>query len=68
MIKDECTPYPSAIIPWKTGNIAPPSIIITSNDEPWLVNFPSPAIDRAKILDHMIELNKPMAMIDHKAT
>ena len=56
-----------ALEPWMSGMIAPPTIIMTSNELPWLVSLPRPRIERLKMFDHMIELNKPMPMIDQRA-
>ena len=50
-----------------SGMIAPPTIIMTNSELPWLVSLPRPRIERLKMFDHMIELNKPMPMIDQRA-
>ncbi len=50
------------------GSIAPPTIIITNNEEPCDVYSSRPAIARVKIFDHIIELNNPMHNIDHIAS
>lgn len=67
MINDRCTPKLSAIAPIARGKMAPPRIIITNNDEPWLVYLPNPEIANVNIFDHIIELNNPIPIIVHKA-
>ena len=60
-------PMQSASIPCKGGNTAPPSIIIISIEDASAVRFSNPSIARVKTLDHIIELNNPIASNDQIA-
>src|SRR5476651_2141789 len=53
---------PSAILPCNGGMMAPPNIIIIKNADPWLVYFPKPVMDSAKMDGHIIEQHKPPLM------
>lgn len=48
--------------------MAPPKIIITNNDDAWLVYFPRPFIANVKIQGHMTEQNKPPLKKQNSAT
>lgn len=48
----------SAIQPMKAGHIAPPATIITSSEDPFLVNPPRFFMPRAKMVGNMIDMQK----------
>ena len=47
------------------GIIAPPTIAVHSNPDPFGFNLPIPLIDKVKIVGNIIELNKPTAKMLH---
>ena len=55
----------SDIRPINRGKIAPPTIIIINRDDALAVFSFKFAIEMVNILLHIIELNNPIAMIDH---
>ena len=57
----------SANFPCNGGIIAPPKTIITKNEEPCEVYFPSPCILNAKMDGHIIEQNSPPLKKANKA-
>ena len=61
-------PTASPTAPISSGSSAPPTIIITRRDEPWEVCSPRSSIARVKMLDHMIELNRPVPRATQRAT
>ena len=60
-------PERSEIKPIPKGNTAPPTIMIMRSEDPWLVYSFKPAIESVKILDHIIELNNPIAGMHQRA-
>src|SRR6185436_18870638 len=57
----------SAIAPWITGIIAPPTIAIFIRPDPLPVSGPSSATPRVKMLGNMMELKSPTAIMLHIA-
>jgi hypothetical protein len=47
--------------PNSSGKMAPPTMAITSNEEPVLVNLPKSAMASGQIAPHIMELAKPIA-------
>ena len=47
--------------------MAPPTIIMTNTEEPYVVAEPNLSMANVKMLDHMIELNSPIAKTDQMA-
>lgn len=50
------------------GITAPPKIIIISNDEPWLVFLPRPAMERLNMQGHITLQNRPPLINEKSAT
>ena len=55
-------PVRSEINPKSGGNIAPPTIDITINDEPILVLWANPSIPMGKMVGNMMLIKKAVAM------
>ena|ERR1017187_6359809 len=63
-----CASQLSTIRPCNGGIQAPPNIIITSNEEPCVVYFPSPAMARVKMQGHITEQNSPPLINENRAS
>ena len=64
-IRENLKPIKSVNKPYSGGIIAPPTMPVHSNPEPFGFKLPKPLSDNVNIVGNIIELNSPMAKILH---
>ena len=66
-MKPKANPEASISAPTINGIIAPPTMAVHNNPEPFAFNFPEPFIAKVKIVGNITELNNPTSNMDHMA-